>query len=178
MNPRLLIDKYCPRESQANHILTVHSELVAKKALDICSRHPELKLDIKFVEEAAMLHDIGIVKTFAPDIGCFGNLPYICHGYLGHDILFAEGYIEHALVCERHTGTGLSKHDIIVSNLPLPHREMQPVSQEEIIICYADKFYSKGDIYEELSVDKIIKNLSRYGDDKVDLFLTWHNLYQ
>lgn len=178
MNPQALLNKYYPHGSNAHRIITVHSELVTRKALAVCSIHPELQVDLQFIKEAAMLHDIGICKTNAPDIGCFGDLPYICHGYMGHDILVSEGYPRHGFVCERHTGTGLSLHDIITSNLPLPHREMLPISIEEIIICYADKFFSKSRVSEELTVDKIVKNLSKYGQDKVDLFLSWHAKYQ
>ena len=48
-----------------------------------------------------------------------------------------------ALVCERHTGAGLSLEGIIAQDLPVPHREMVSVSLEEQAICFADKFYSK-----------------------------------
>ena len=55
----------------------------------------------------------------------------------------SEGYPRHALVCERHTGAGLALEDIIAQNLPVPHRDMLPVSMEEQVVCFADKFYSK-----------------------------------
>ena len=37
-------------------------------------------LMIEVVEFGGMLHDIGILYTDAPEIGCFGDLPYIAHG--------------------------------------------------------------------------------------------------
>lgn len=140
MNPLDIIKKYYPESSEAYHILTVHSRSVADKALEIARRHPELNLDLTFIEEAAMLHDIGIFKCDADGIDCHGEAPYICHGYLGADLMRAEGYPRHALVCERHTGTGLSLKMIEEQNLPVPHRDMRPVSWEEQIICFADKF--------------------------------------
>lgn len=54
-----------------------------------------------------------------------------------------EGFPRHALVCERHTGAGISLQSIIDQQLPVPHRDMVPVSLEEQVICFADKFFSK-----------------------------------
>ena len=48
----------------------------------------------------------------------------------------------YARVCERHTGAGLTLHDILSQNLPLPHHDLQPETIEEKLICYADKFFS------------------------------------
>lgn len=115
----------------------MHSRSVADKALWIAGKHPELNLDTVFLEEAAMLHDIGIFLTHAPGIQCFGTEPYICHGYLGAGLVRKEGFPRHALVCERHTGAGLSLKDIMDQKLPVPHREMLPVSMEEQVICFA-----------------------------------------
>ena len=108
MNPLDIINKYYPGESELKHILLTHSRSVADKALEIADRHPELGLDREFLQEGAMLHDIGIFLTDADSIFCFGEKPYICHGYLGADLMRSEGYPRHALVCERHTGAGLS----------------------------------------------------------------------
>lgn len=108
MNPIDIINKYYPEENELRHILLTHSRSVADKSLWIADRHPELSLDKDFLYEAAMLHDIGIFLTDAAGIHCFGDKPYICHGYLGADLIRGEGYPRHALVCERHTGAGLS----------------------------------------------------------------------
>lgn len=145
-------------------ILTVHSRLVADKALE-CARRRGLHVDLEFVEEAAMLHDIGIIRCDAPDIHCPGELPYICHGVVGRQILEAEGLPRHALVCERHTGAGLTVEDIVNQNLPLPHRDMTPQTLEEKLICYADKFYSKsGDLKAEKSLDRVRRSMARHGE--------------
>lgn len=177
MNPLALIDKYYPEENELKRILLVHSRAVADKALELARRHPELQLDLQFVEEAAMLHDIGIFKTDAKDIFCFGTFPYICHGYLGADLMRQEGYLHHALVCERHTGAGISLEAIETQGLPLPHREMVPVSLEEQLICFADKFYSKTHLDREKSVEKARKSISRFGDDGVVRFDRWCKVF-
>ncbi len=143
MNALAIINKYYSEENELKHILLTHSRSVADKALQIAVKHPELHLDTGFLEEAALLHDIGIFMTDASGIQCFGTHPYICHGYLGSELLMKEGYPRHALVCERHTGAGMSLQSIIEQDLPIPHRDMVPVSMEEQVICFADKFFSK-----------------------------------
>ena len=143
----------------------------------IAQEHPELHLNLSFVYEASMLHDIGVFLTNAPDIHCLGEYPYICHGYLGSDLLTKEGYPDHALVCERHTGAGISKDEIRTHNLPLPCRDMLPVSLEEQLICFADKFYSKTKLRKEKSVEKIRRSLSKYGEDSVKRFDSWCKLF-
>ncbi|MBK3517893.1 HD domain-containing protein [Carboxylicivirga marina] len=178
MNPLGIINKYYDEGSPLWVTLTEHSKAVRDKALDIISNHPELNADGLFVSEAAMLHDIGIFLTKAPDLHCNGTYPYICHGYLGRELLEKEGYPLHGLVCERHTGTGLSVIDIQQQNLPIPHREMVPVSIEEQIICFADKFYSKSrELTKAKSIDKIIKSMRKHGEHQSQKFEEWCGLF-
>ena len=113
MDYQAIIQKYYPEDNELRHILLVHSRSVADKALAIADRHPELSLDKQFLEEAAMLHDIGIIRCNAPGIQCFGNEPYICHGRIGAEMLRVEGFPRHARVCERHTGAGITRSQII-----------------------------------------------------------------
>jgi len=177
MNPIEIIHKYYPEDTEEQrellHILLTHSRQVADKALDIARRHPELNLDETFLEEAAMLHDIGIFLTDADGIHCYGTQPYICHGYLGADLMRREGFTRHALVCERHTGALVTGAKSMADNLPVPHRDMRPVSLEEQVICFADKFYSKTKLGKEKSVEKAVKSLSKYGEDGVKRFQDW-----
>lgn len=173
MDALAIINKYYPEDNALKRILLIHSRSVADKALDIAARHPELGLDTQFLEEAALLHDIGIFLTDADGIHCFGPHPYICHGYLGSELLQKEGFPRHALVCERHTGAGMSLQSIIEQQLPVPHRDMVPVSLEEQVVCFADKFYSKTHLEREKSVEKALKSISRYGADGVLRFRKW-----
>lgn len=177
MDPIKIIEKYYPVESDAYRILVDHSRSVADKALAIARMHPEMHLDLAFIEEAAMLHDIGIFRCNAPSIDCHGEADYICHGYLGAELMRSEGYPQHALVCERHTGTGLSMEMIELMKWPIPHRDMLPVTLEEQLICFADKFYSKTKLGKEKSIDKIRISLSRYGSDTAARFAAWCKLF-
>lgn len=178
MNPLSIIQKYYQPDSKAYHILLTHSKSVMEKALSIAFSHPEMNLDIAFLREAAMLHDIGMFLTHAPGIDCHGDRPYICHGYLGADLLREEGFPHHALVCERHTGSGITIDMIRSRNLPLPAREMVPISLEEKLICFADKFYSKS---KELTIEKPIEviraEMQKYGQDSITRFEEMYCLF-
>ena len=58
MNYQAIIDKYYPVDTPIYHLLMSHSRSVADKSLSIIRRHG-FDVDTAFVEEAAMLHDIG-----------------------------------------------------------------------------------------------------------------------
>ena len=156
MDALAIINKYYPEDNELKHILLTHSRSVADKALWIADRHPELELDRSFLEEAALLHDIGVFLTDAPGIHCYGTNPYICHGYLGS-----------------HTGAGMSLQSILAQNLPVPHRDMVPVSLEEQVICFADKFFSKTRLDQEKSIEKALKSISKFGEEGVERFHNW-----
>ncbi|MDY0360841.1 MAG: HD domain-containing protein [Desulforegulaceae bacterium] len=170
-----IIDKYYQNNEKAKQVLLIHSRLVAEKALKIASNLSE-KTDKDLLFEGSMLHDIGMIYTHAPDIGCNGNHPYICHGILGKKMLEEEGLPKHALICERHTGTGITREEIIEKKLPLPLKDMIPVTLEEQIICYADKFFSKNpnNLEKEKTPEKVEKMLAGYGGNHLDIFRQWH----
>ena len=168
-----IIDKYYTDNPPLRDLLLLHSRLVANKAVAIVDSHPELGADRVFIEEAAMLHDIGIFLTDAAPIHCFGKYHYICHGYLGAELLRKEGLPRHALVAERHTGTGLTLKQILDRDLPVPHRDMIPVSIEEKIICFADKFFSKTRPEEEKTVQQAVRSLEKFGAEGVETFRNW-----
>ena len=172
MSPLDIINKYC-KEDKLQHILLTHSRAVADKALKIAREHPELNADETFIEEAALLHDIGCVMVNAPAIECYGTEPYIRHGILGAEILRSEGLPRHALVCERHTGTGLTLQQIIEQKLPLPHQDMQPISIEEQIICFADKFFSKTRLETEKTAEQARRSLEKFGAEGLTKFDAW-----
>lgn len=156
-------------------IVLEHSRHVADLALEVAGRLSLPDDDRLFIAEAALLHDIGVCQVDAPTLGLHGPHPYIMHGVLGRAILELEGYPLHALVCERHTGVGLTCEDIVRQGLPLPHREMCPQSLPEQIICFADLFYSKnpGRLGERKSVEQVRKKLLPFGTDKVAVFDDW-----
>ena len=179
MTPTDILAEFYTPGTPLFETLVTHSKLVAKKAREVALSVAHLNPDLDFIEEAAMLHDIGICLTNAPQIGCHGNHPYIWHGYLGAQLLKEKGLHRHALVCERHPGTGISAEAIRDHNLGLPERDMCPISLEEKIICFADKFYSKtpASLETEKSVDEVLDILSGYGGDQVTTFKEWLTLF-
>lgn len=159
-----IIDQYYAEDDQLRRLLLFHSRQVADRSLAICNQHPELKLDAQFVEEAAMLHDIGIRWCHAPSIFCVGEAPYIEHGQIGGRLLRQLGFERHARVCERHTGTGLPG--------------FEPETLEEQLVCYADKFYSKSHPERVLTVEQAAQSLERFGHEGVEKFLGWAKMFE
>jgi uncharacterized protein len=78
---------------------------------------------------------------------------------------------------ERHVGVGISRQEIRDRNLPLPLRDMLPASLEEIIICYADKFFSKSNGGTPHRPGEIVAQLQPFGGEQVDRFLEWHRQF-
>lgn len=165
-----IISRYYTPGNDDFNLLVEHSRQVAELAVMLARRNPELNIDTDFVFEAAMLHDIGMFKTYAPSIHCHGDMPYICHGYLGKEILDSIGLHRHALVCEHHTGAGLTTEEIINQQLPLPKRDMIPTTIEEKLVCYADKFFSKSRICPAKPIEKVIEDMSKYGKGTASRF--------
>ena len=182
MDYQAIIDKYYPKEDEdggqlscdLRRLLMKHSRQVADRCLQISYRHPELGIDRTFVEQAAMLHDIGIRWCNAPSIYCYGTEPYIKHGHIGAELLRREGtsangivameYELLARVAERHTGTGLPG--------------FEPQTLEEQVVCYADKFYSKSRPDRVLNVLEAAQSLERFGHEGVEKFLEWAKRFE
>lgn len=178
MDPYTIIDEIYSGHDELRRLLIIHSANVARKALDALETSG-IAADERFIYEAAMLHDIGIIETDAPDILCNGSQPYIRHGLIGAEMLDSRGLTMHARVCEHHTGAGLNADDIHRQNLPLPPRDFCPVTIEEKAICYADKFFSKsGDPNREKSFEQVVHSMERHGADTLKRFLALHSLFR
>ncbi|MCM1521179.1 MAG: HD domain-containing protein [Muribaculaceae bacterium] len=165
------IDKYYPADTLRRAIYLKHCRAVADLSLSI-ARRLSLPLDESVIETAAMLHDIGIFLTSAPDIGCNGSEPYIKHGILGAKLLREEGYPEEiARVAERHTGAGITAEEVIRQGLPLPVADYMPQTLLERLVCYADKFYSKNGDMKRKPLDKVIASMQRISPASTQRFL-------
>ncbi len=192
-----LIHRYYPEDNALRRMLLHHSRQVCARALQIVERHPELGANRNLVEAGAMLHDIGIFLTDAPGIHCHGTAHYILHGSLGAQLLRNEAkqlkeeqlqaiqlqeelhfYEALARICERHTGTGLTRQTIIERGLPDPQQDLLPETIEEQIICYADKFYSKSHLERERTITQTLQSLEKFGDEGVEKFRHWTELFE
>lgn len=196
-----LLYRYYPEDNALRRMLLHHSRQVCTRALQIVDRHPELGANRALVEAGAMLHDIGIFRTDAPGIHCHGTAHYLLHGIIGAQLLRKEAELlrqkaEHegstsslqeedtsfyealARICERHTGTGLTRQVIAQRGLPMPDQDLLPETIEEQIICYADKFYSKSHLERERSIAQTIASLEKFGDAGVEKFRCWTELFE
>ena len=55
---------------------------------------------------------------------------------------------------------------------------MLPISIEEKLICYADKFFSKsGDPREEKSLDRVVRSMQRHGPETLARFMELHRMF-
>jgi uncharacterized protein len=180
MDPVEILSRFYAPQSRAFRIVKAHGEQVAAKALGCAAAVPHLAPDLDFIAGAAMLHDIGIFLTHSPGLDCHGTEPYIRHGVLGRQIMDRIGYPRHGLVCERHVGAGIRAGDIRSAALPLPERDMLPVTIEEQIICYADKFFSKngGGSCREKTIAEISAELRSHGEAAVTRFMAWHARFE
>ncbi len=158
----------------AYKILLPHSQAVASFAKDIALVLDNI--DVEFIYESALYHDIGVFRTDAPKIGCYGDQPYLQHGVLGAELLREAGFNRHAVVCETHVGVAITKEEIIENSLPLPHRDMIPQSREEEIIAYADCFFNKTakDLMKPKPFEKVLEVVSCFGERSRNQFLRWH----
>lgn len=168
-----VLQKYYPESTRIHNILLEHSEQVAKRLLRIAIERPDIQADWSFVYESAFLHDIGIFMCNAPSIECFGTHLYIEHGYLGADLLRTNNLSRHALVAERHTGTGITKEQIERDHLPLPDRIYEPQTLEEQLVAYADKFYSKTRLGQETPLEVVRKKMEKFGEKSLAKFDGW-----
>jgi uncharacterized protein len=168
-----LIHKYIAPNSELYAIYLPHVAAVTFKSLRIARGLGLREGRLRFIEEAAMLHDIGIARVsdeWLPPTGA--DLPYIAHIGEGRRILEAEGLPGHAGVAARHVGVGITAEEIDEQGLPLPSRDIFPQTLEEEIISWADLFFSKvpGQYWREKSVDEVRARVARYGERALRTF--------
>lgn len=180
ISPLAIIDKYYSTDASdtaLRNLLLHHSWQVASMALRCAARHPELPMDRQLIFSGALLHDIGVYLTHAPSIHCHGELHYLMHGFAGAQLLRIEGLEAEARICERHTGTGLSREAILDAELPIEACDYFPETLEEKLICYADKFFSKSKPHRILSFEGARQSLVRFGMDGVKRFEEWNSMF-
>ena len=167
---KALYNRYYPEGEALTTLVWNHCKQVADLAHDIAVTHPHLDIDLDFLYEAAMLHDIGVYATHAPSILCMGSEPYLRHGIIGAELLRAEGMEAHARVCERHIGVGLTATDIATQQLPLPEQDMLPETMEEKLICYADNYFSKSHPTHMRTYTQVRNGVARFGEENLMRF--------
>lgn len=170
-----ILKHFYPEDTPLRRLLISHSEQVRDKALAILEKSGK-KLDRQLVADGAMLHDIGIGHCHAPSILCEGTEPYIAHGTIGGRMLREYGaecgldMEPYARICERHTGSGLTAEKIRRQKLPIPERDWLPETPEEILVCLADKFFSKSGDRKEKSLARIRHSMEKFEPEALARF--------
>lgn len=59
----------------------------------------------------------------------------------------------------------------------MPHRDLLPVSLEEQLVCFADKFYSKTHLDREKTVEEARRSLEKFGQDGLLRFDGWCRMF-
>ncbi|MCK4525380.1 MAG: HDIG domain-containing protein [Candidatus Andersenbacteria bacterium] len=168
-----LLKKHSATEEHYNIVLN-HSLLVLSKSVNIIARKKLYnKVDFDLIISGCLLHDIGAFE-FMKNFDKFQK-DYLKHGIIGGKILRKEGLKKEALIAERHIGSGLSKNYIIENNLPLPKKDFLPVTLEQKLICYADKFHSKSNKKDTLKSNK--KEMRKFEEEPLRRFLELEKMF-
>lgn len=117
------------RASGADDSVIAHCQAVSALATKIAKRCRK-PVDVRLVEIAGLLHDIGRSETHG-----------IAHAVEGGKIAKGKGLPDEVVkIIERHIGAGLTKED--AARLDLPKRDYVPESLEEKIVAHADNLLS------------------------------------
>ncbi len=182
MDALAIIREFYPEDTPLRRLLLRHSQQVRDKALAILAGIRRLKLDARLVTDGAMLHDIGIGRCHAPGILCMGTEPYLAHGVIGARMLREYGAARgldlepYARICERHTGSGLTAAEVRAQSLPIPEVDYLPETNEEKLICLADKFFSKSGDLQEKSLEQVRASMRRFGPEpmrRLEALIAW-----
>ncbi len=130
------------RELQAPQDVIDHCEAVNRVCLETVEKlrrkNPALKINKRLVSIAALLHDIGRMKTQGID-----------HAVTGAQILRDlntdnDPDMENvAQICEKHIGGGITRSE--AAKLGLPDKDYVPKTIEEKIVAYCDNLIDEED---------------------------------
>jgi uncharacterized protein len=124
--------------------------------------------DLQLVTVGALVHDIGVYRVFettGPGAGReFDRKRYIFHGLEGYLILLENRYgLRIASFARNHTGVGITRNEVIAQNLPLPPADYMPRTVEQEIVMYSDKFHTKSDPPDFVSLLAARRSAARFG---------------
>ena len=123
-----------------------HSLIVKEIAMQFTKKLKKRGLEVNedMVKIGALIHDIGVYQIWEAESSNMRNIPYISHGLIGYNILIKEGYsIKHSRFALTHTGLGITKENIKEQKLQLPLNDYIPITLEEELIAFADRFHTK-----------------------------------
>lgn len=124
--------------------------------------------DPQLAAVGGLVHDIGVYRIFeteGPGAGReFDRRRYIFHGLEGFLILLENRMgLKIASFARNHTGVGITRSEVIAQNLPLPPADYMPRTVEQEIVMYADKFHTKSNPPDFVSLPAARKAAARFG---------------
>jgi uncharacterized protein len=165
---RALHERLAPTP-EAFDLVHTHCEIVCRVAEQLLAAG-DRGLDVALVRAGCLLHDIGVYRLYRAD-GGFDHAGYLRHGVLGHEMLRELGWPETlGRFCSRHTGVGISAHDVRQQKLPLPPGDYRAETGEELLVMYADKFHSKTTPPAFVSAASYLTAVRRFGAGKAARF--------
>ena len=147
-------------------LIWTHSMIVKKicfNFIDNLGKDARLKIDKELLEKGALVHDVGVYFCFDEDFNPDKKAPdYFYHGRQGEKFLRSQGIDDNKVIrfTTVHTGVGITKEDIKREKLDLPEKNFVPVSLEEQILTYADKFHTKAPVF--VSFDEAKSKLEKH----------------
>jgi len=138
-----LHEKYANGNKEALDLVWNHSLVVRDIVQQLGNNliKNKIKVDLELVETGALIHDIGCYDFYNK----VNDMPYVKHGIRGYEILKSEGFDEEiARMAMIHLGVGITKENVIDSNLPFEKIDYIPITLEEELLAYSDNFHSKG----------------------------------
>lgn len=146
-----------------------HSQIVKEIALELVTNlqsRTVIKADHQLIVIGSLIHDIGAYQCFDEDFNPDKKNPsYFYHGWVGERILknlsFPADITRFTIT---HTSTGITKEDIKRENLNLDFQDYVPITIEEEIVNYADKFHTKSP--EFVTYDQAVTKLVRFDESR------------
>ena len=161
---RALHERFAPGREAFDLVFT-HCEIVCRVAEQLLAE-ADHGLDIALVRAGCLLHDIGVYRLY-DSAGTLDHANYLRHGVLGEELLRDLGLPE-ALCrfCSHHTGTGITRDEVVRRGLPLAPGDYLAETGEEELVMYADKFHTKKSPPAFVSTATYLTSVRRFGEDK------------
>jgi uncharacterized protein len=178
MDPRSLHQKYASGKYAELYLDLVwtHSVIVSEIALRIADKIKFANLDLDLIKNGSLLHDIGMYMCHDQELNPEAKIPELQHGFEGAQILAKEGLdIKLQRFCLTHTATGLTAEDIERENLRMEIKDYLPVTVEEEIVCYADKFHTKYPAFSKY--EKIAERIGKFDSNRYVRLDTFRRKY-
>lgn len=129
-------------------LVWTHSQIIKEIALQLSEnlyKNHQITLDKNLITVGALMHDIGVYKCFDEVFNPNKSAKeYFYHAWLGEKILNSLDFPkEITRFTITHTSTGITKKDIKREKFDIPLKDYLPITNEEEIVNFADKFHSK-----------------------------------